>query len=187
MQFLLGNPLSQNIARGTTDPCYWVRNWSYFIGCKFGHQMVPVLGRLSPADWAPCRFAGKLGPALFRAQFAVFRQIRPRQIGPQQIGPRQIGPLANWAPADWAPVFHIFVLDIYCQQFWNICLLVEFIYWYWIYSANNWGIVEPRIYCTHMSDKNLDSFPSSCIFQIWSTGYLQSFWQNFWLPDFHIY
>ena len=59
--------------------------------------MYSVLGKLGP---------GKLGPALFGAQFAIFWQIGPRQIGPLggklgpgKSGPGRLGPLAaNWAP-----------------------------------------------------------------------------------------
>ena len=36
-------------------------------------------------------------------------------------------------------VKYIFVLDIYCQQFWGY-MSVGYMYWYWIYAANNWGI-----------------------------------------------
>ena len=42
---------------------------------------------------------GKLGPS------PIYRQIRPHTF---------------WGPANWAPVFHIFEMDIYCQQLGNI-------------------------------------------------------------------
>ena len=60
------------------------------------------------------------------------------KLGPGRLGPANWA-LANWAPVNWAPVFYIFVLDIFCQQLGEY-MSVEFVYWYWIYSANNWGI-----------------------------------------------
>ena len=33
---------------------------------------------------------------------------------------------------------NIFLLDIFCQQFWEY-MSVEYICWYWIYHANSWG------------------------------------------------
>ena len=50
-------------------------------------------GRLDPGKLGPSPICQQIGPALFGAQFAVFRKI----------GPRQIGPLVNWPPANWAP------------------------------------------------------------------------------------
>ena len=34
---------------------------------------------------------------------------------------------------------NIFLLDIFCQQFWEY-MSVEYICWYWIYHANTWGM-----------------------------------------------
>ena len=74
-------------------------------------QIGPLGGKLGPNKWGP----GKLGP--LAANWA------PKNLSMANWAP------ANWAPADWAPwrqigpqkffwrqiLFHIFVLDIYCQ------------------------------------------------------------------------
>ena len=99
-----------------------------------------VQGKLGPGRLGPC----KLGPALFGAQFAIVWQIGPLgsklgpgkldpgKLGPGIMGPSRLGPLA----ANWSPVLYIFSLDIFCQQLGEY-MSVGFVYWYWIYSANN--------------------------------------------------
>ena len=82
----------------------------------------------APADWAPANRAP--------ADWAPWRQIGPleillRQIGPQQIGLWQIGSLNNLDAENC-----IYLIQTY--PYWGN--IVEFISWYWIYSANNWGI-----------------------------------------------
>ena len=67
------------------------------------------------------------------ANWAPWQQIGPRkicwwQIGPRQIGPRQIGPLDN---LDTANCIHRILMYTY----WG-----KYVSWYWINSANNWGI-----------------------------------------------
>ena len=99
----------------------------------------------APADWAPANRAP--------ADWAPRRQIGPRkicwwQIGPRQIGPRQIGPLDNLDAANCIYPIQIYMyigvrMSVgigYILPTIGEYMFVEFIYWYWIYSANNWGI-----------------------------------------------
>ena len=44
---------------------------------------------------------------------------------------------------------YIFLLDIFCQQFWEY-MSVEYICWYWIYHANTWVMnVSLRVSVCH--------------------------------------
>ena len=78
-----------------------------------------------------------------------------RQIGPWKICWWQIGPInflaANWAPADWT--LANWPLADWAPANWapadwklgfrnNFGGKLYFIYLYWIYNANNWGIYE---------------------------------------------
>ena len=108
------------------------------IRCGSGQigPRVIFCGKLGPGRLGP----SKLGPGNFLPRQIGPQKIRWWQIGPQKFLWRQIGPRKSF----WRQiVFHIFLLDIYCQQFGNIwtveyiCIMVLDIFWY---SANNWQL-----------------------------------------------
>ena len=102
---------------------------------------------------------------LFNFHFHYSIDLVGRVLG--KLGPGRLGPecflAANWAPANrapanWAPAEYIQYqyinwTDIYSPIYCIGCILLDihyriytigyilyYIYWYWIYSANNWGI-----------------------------------------------
>ena len=110
----------------------------------------------APANWAPANWAP--------ADWAPWRQIGPRQMGPWHIGPLggklgprnfvdgklgpgKLGPLIIWMQhIVFVQYKYIFIGESMSVGFGYILpnigeyMLVELIYWYWIYSANNWEI-----------------------------------------------
>ena len=103
----------------------------------------------APANWAPANRAprlkpGKLGSTLSLAWFAV----SPANWAPANQALAN-GALSNWAPAKLAPgklgpskldpcIIYI-CIGYSLPTIWEH-MSVEFIYCYWIYFANNWGI-----------------------------------------------
>ena len=103
-------------------------------------NIIFVLGKLGfgksdPANWAPRRFGGKLGPP----HFLVLWQIGPLE----NVGAPKWAP-ANWAsanrvPADWAPAdwTHLGKVRVklscslkFCMQIWQITTI--FLYYIWM-------------------------------------------------------
>ena len=121
-----------------------------------------VLGKLGPSlilrqighrtSWRP----GKLGTRNRSPANRAPANRAPANRAPGKSGPGRLDPLAaNWAPADWAPRRQIGPLEILLRQIGPldnldvancICRIQIYTYWgkyaswYWIYSANNWGI-----------------------------------------------
>ena len=88
-------------------------------------------------------YTGKLGPGKSGSSKLCPGKSGPGKSGPGKLGPGKLGPWIIW--------MRQIVLYIHIGESMSVgigyilptigeYMFVEFMYWYWIYSANNWGI-----------------------------------------------
>ena len=97
-----------------------------------------------PADWAPIDFLRQIGPWQIGP---LGSKLGPGNLVDGKSGPGKLGPWIIW-------IRQIVVIEykyIHIGESMSVGIgyilptigeytFVDFIYWYWIYSANNWGI-----------------------------------------------
>ena len=83
------------------------------------------------------------------AVYIQYKYIHQNMYIPKPCAQRAQGSsLTDILLAGYIQYLYIFVLDTYMLPTFGKYLPVEFIYWYWIYPANNWGIyVSWRFLC----------------------------------------